>query len=92
MTALAGGLTQEFYSVNDPDLNNFSTNFYGFTGINFDAIQISLNYSGAPTIQPGLQLDNLAFNAAAGVPELGGPEWLPLLSAGLLLAISRRRV
>lgn len=91
MRALAGGIGQETLTVNDPDLNNFSNTYYGFTGINFDALEITVNYAGAPATRPGVALDNLAFNAVAGAPELSERGWLPLLSAGLLLALSRRR-
>jgi len=93
MTALAGGITQETFPVINPDLNNFSNNFYGFTGLSFDAIRVDVNYTGAPTTRPGVGLDNVAFAAVApsGAPELGGTAYLPLFSAGMLLMLSRRR-
>ena len=78
----------------DPDLNNFSNNFYGFTASLFDRIVVTTNYTGAPASSPGVAYDNLAFRSApSGAPEIDAASaWLPLIfSAGFLMVTTRRR-
>lgn len=73
VASFLGATPVETFTVNDPDLLNFSTNFFGFTSSLFDRIVLTTDYSGAPTSRPGLAMDNVSWTAAAGsVPELEG--------------------
>ena len=93
-TSFLGVTAVETFNVADPDLNNFSNNFYGFTSSLFDRIVVTTNYTGAPASRPGVAYDNLAFRSPpAGAPEIdAGSAWLPLiLSAGFLMVTASRR-
>jgi hypothetical protein len=87
-TALLGGLPVETFTAPTdlsflPDLTNAS-NFYGFSGITFDAIEVTSNTTF-------FQIDNLQIgSAAATVPE---PATLALVVVGLvgLAGHARRR-
>ncbi|MEM7470606.1 MAG: VPLPA-CTERM sorting domain-containing protein [Pseudomonadota bacterium] len=80
-TALLKGIIVESFTtaVSRPPVNGNPrdpNNFYGFTGLLFDEINVSVGESGNSSI---VGLDTVAFNVAA-VPV---PASLPLLFAGL---------
>lgn len=90
-TALLNGTIVESFTtaVSRPPVNGNPrdpNNFYGFTGLLFDEINVSVGASGDSSI---VGLDTVAFNVAA-VPV---PASLPLLIAGLggLALMGRRR-
>jgi hypothetical protein len=83
ITAKLGGVTVQSFSPSTTF--NSTTDFYGFTNITFDEIDVFVN-----TSVPGARIDNLQIGTAASVPEPATMVlFLPVLAA---LAAVRRCV
>jgi hypothetical protein len=77
--ALLGGNLVESAAISTSQSG--SINFFGFTGIVFDQIQIS-------NVNSGIVVDNIQLGEVSGIPE---PASIVLLGSGLAAVAARRR-